>query len=164
MRTTWRDGDRLREAVVEARGSGRYVVRVDGAEIDVAAELLPRGDLRLVTAQGVCVAEITAHGERRFVHLAGQDFVLERARDGAGRRRAGAAGGSLEAPMPGVVTRVLVAAGDAVAQGQALVAIEAMKMEHVLRAPRAGVVRTVSARAGEMVSPGVALVELEEPA
>jgi len=160
MRTTWRDGDRLREAVVEARGSGRYLVRVDGAEIDVAAELLPRGDLRLVTAQGVCVAEITAHGERRFVHLAGQDFVLERTRDG--RARPAVAAGGLEAPMPGVVTRVLVAAGDAVRRGQPLVAIEAMKMEHVLRAPRDGRIARVEARAGEMVSPGVALVALEE--
>jgi biotin carboxyl carrier protein len=113
-----------------------------------------------VTAQGVCVAEITAHGERRFIHLAGQDWVLERER--AGRRRAGVAGGSLEAPMPGVVARVMVAAGDVVTSGQPLVAIEAMKMEHLLRAPRDGTVRTVNARAGEMVSPGVALVELEE--
>jgi 3-methylcrotonyl-CoA carboxylase alpha subunit len=64
--------------------------------------------------------------------------------------------------MPGVVTRVHVAAGETVKQGQPLVAIEAMKMEHVLRAPRDGRVRAVAARPGEMVSGGVALVELEE--
>ena len=68
----------------------------------------------------------------------------------------------LEAPMPGVVTRVHVAAGETVKQGQPLVAIEAMKMEHVLRAPRDGRVRAVAARTGEMVSGGAPLVELEE--
>ena len=64
--------------------------------------------------------------------------------------------------MPGVVTRVFVAAGDDVTKGQPLVALEAMKMEHVIRAPRDGRVRAVPARAGEMVGGGVALVELED--
>ncbi|MGH7741605.1 MAG: acetyl-CoA carboxylase biotin carboxyl carrier protein subunit, partial [Candidatus Eiseniibacteriota bacterium] len=79
-----------------------------------------------------------------------------------GRRRAGgAAGGSLEAPMPGVVTRVLVRSGERVEAGQPLLALEAMKMEHLVRSPRAGVVRTVSATVGEMVAGGLTLVELE---
>jgi 3-methylcrotonyl-CoA carboxylase alpha subunit len=88
------------------------------------------------------------------------DFVLER--ETSARPRARAHGGGLEAPMPGVVTRVLVSAGDAVRQGQPLVAIEAMKMEHVLRAPRDGRVRAVAVRKGEMVNGGAAVVELEE--
>jgi biotin carboxyl carrier protein len=67
--------------------------------------------------------------------------------------------------MPGVVTRVMVKAGDTVETGQALVAIEAMKMEHLIRAPRRGRVREVRAKAGEMVAGGTALIELdpEEP-
>jgi len=64
--------------------------------------------------------------------------------------------------MPGVVTKVHVAVGEAVKQGQPLVAIEAMKMEHVLRAPRDGRVRAIAARRGEMVNGGATLVELEE--
>jgi len=64
--------------------------------------------------------------------------------------------------MPGVVTRVLVKAGDAVEKGQPLIAIEAMKMEHVIRAPRAGRVAKVAAAQGEMVKGGVALVEMED--
>ena len=66
--------------------------------------------------------------------------------------------------MPGVVTRVMVSAGDAVEPGQALVAIEAMKMEHLIRSPRKGKVRAVHARTGEMVAGGAALVELEPDA
>ena len=64
----------------------------------------------------------------------------------------------------GAVTRVMVAAGDLVVQGQPLVAVEAMKMEHLIRAPRAGRVKKIGARAGEMVAPGLALVELEDEA
>jgi biotin carboxyl carrier protein len=44
----------------------------------------------------------------------------------------------IAAPMPGRVVRILVAAGDEVAARQAIVVVEAMKMENELRAPRAG--------------------------
>ena len=63
--------------------------------------------------------------------------------------------------MPGVVTRVMVAAGDAVTKGQPLIAIEAMKMEHLLRAPHDGVVKATLAITGQMVDGGAALVEME---
>jgi acetyl/propionyl-CoA carboxylase alpha subunit len=69
--------------------------------------------------------------------------------------------GALEAPMPGRVISVRVAPGQAVAKGQELLVVEAMKMENALRAPREGVVKAVAARVGDMVSPGVVLVELE---
>jgi propionyl-CoA carboxylase alpha chain len=51
-------------------------------------------------------------------------------------------------PMPGVVTSIAVAEGDAVEAGQALATIEAMKMENVLRAERRGTVKRIAAAAG----------------
>jgi 3-methylcrotonyl-CoA carboxylase alpha subunit len=71
------------------------------------------------------------------------------------------AGGGLEAPMPGKVIAVKVAAGDTVMKGDELLVVEAMKMENAVRAPREGRVKSVSAQVGDMVSPGVVLVELE---
>lgn len=160
MRTAWKDGDRIREVEVEPLGAGRWRVSVDGRAIEVGAEPLPDGHLRLTTADGTFVTQVTADGDRRFVHLDGMDFVVERER--AGRGRTARAAGGLEAPMPGVVTRVLVGAGDAVKQGQPLLVLEAMKMEHVLRAPRDGRVKRVAAAAGEMVTGGFDLGELDE--
>jgi 3-methylcrotonyl-CoA carboxylase alpha subunit len=60
------------------------------------------------------------------------------------------------------VTRVLVKAGDTVEKGQPLLALEAMKMEHLIRAPRDGVVRAIAASVGQMVNGGVPLVEMDE--
>ena len=84
--------------------------------------------------------------------------------DGRRRLRAGAAADAgsgpqrVVAPMPGKVVRVLVAAGDAVKARQALVVVEAMKMENELRADRDGVVAEVHAREGLLVEAGSPLV------
>jgi len=163
MRSEWRDGEHTRGVDVTPLGNGRFRVSVDGAAFELEVERLGEGRLRLVTPEGVTQAEVTASGERRFVRLGTLDFVVERVTGGAGgaRKRGLAGGGGLDSPMPGVVTRVMVAPGDTVQQGQALVALEAMKMEHMIRSPRDGRVKAVAARAGEMVDGGVALVELE---
>jgi propionyl-CoA carboxylase alpha chain len=69
--------------------------------------------------------------------------------------------GSLHAPMPGKIVRVAVSEGDRVSDGQVLVVIEAMKMEHSLRAPHGGTVAQVRCRAGDQVSAGAVLVVVE---
>ena len=63
--------------------------------------------------------------------------------------------------MPGKIVSVSVKAGDAVARGQPLVTLEAMKMEHTLTAPFDGQVTEISATTGEQVSEGVVLARLE---
>jgi biotin carboxyl carrier protein len=163
MLSDWRDGDRVRVVEVKSEGGGRYRVSVDGAPFEVSVQRLPDGRLSLTTEQGITLAELTASGARRFVRLGTLDFVLEREAAGARRGRGPRGhGGGLEAPMPGVVTRVMAAAGDLVEKGQPLLALEAMKMEHLIRAPRDGRIRSVAATVGQMVSGGVPLVELDE--
>ena len=157
----WRQGDRVREVVVHELANGRARVTVDGGERSIEVTPLEGGRMRLVTGDGAVMAEVTVTGARHDVRLDAMDFVLEREPEGA-RRRASAPGGGLEAPMPGLVTRVLVAFGDTVKKGQPLVALEAMKMEHLIRAPRDGRVTTLPVKAGEMVQSGVALVEISD--
>jgi 3-methylcrotonyl-CoA carboxylase alpha subunit len=162
MKSVWRDGERTREVELTAIGPGHWQVSVDGAEFTVTSELMPDGKLRLTSDQVVTVADVTPAGARRFVRLGTLDFVLEREPDGRRRAAGGAHGSGLEAPMPGVVTKVLVVVGDEVEKGQPLLALEAMKMEHMIRAPRAGRIKSVSASPGLMVQSGAALVELED--
>ena len=68
---------------------------------------------------------------------------------------------SMEAPMPGVVLRILVKEGDVVAKGAPLLILEAMKMEHQITAPRDGTIAGIHCREGELVQPGVELVTME---
>jgi 3-methylcrotonyl-CoA carboxylase alpha subunit len=69
--------------------------------------------------------------------------------------------GRLVSPLPGSVIQVLVGAGDSVAKGQALMIVEAMKMEHTISAPRAGKVSQIYFKAGEQVAEGAQLLEFE---
>jgi acetyl/propionyl-CoA carboxylase alpha subunit len=71
--------------------------------------------------------------------------------------------GSLIAPMPGSIVRVLTDVGAAVQPGQALVVIEAMKMEHEVVAPTAGEVLEVHVSAGQQVDSGQPLLRLGTP-
>jgi biotin carboxyl carrier protein len=62
------------------------------------------------------------------------------------------------APMPGLVVRLMVVAGDSVAEGQGVAILEAMKMENEIRAPRAGVVKALHVQAGRTVNQGDSLL------
>jgi 3-methylcrotonyl-CoA carboxylase alpha subunit len=74
---------------------------------------------------------------------------------------AGAGDGVIKAPMHGKVLELFARVGDAVASGQRLAVIEAMKMEHTLRAPFAGVVTEVAAVAGAQVVEGGKIMLIE---
>lgn len=65
------------------------------------------------------------------------------------------------APMPGKIVDVLVEAGDTVEAGDAVVILEAMKMENELRAPRKGTVTSVLVKKGDAAERGQLLVALE---
>jgi 3-methylcrotonyl-CoA carboxylase alpha subunit len=70
---------------------------------------------------------------------------------------------SMRAPMPGLVKFVMAAKGGAVVKGQALLILEAMKMEHTILAAQDGVVVEIAAE-GSQVSEGTMLVRFADPA
>ena len=79
------------------------------------------------------------------------------------RSSAGASHGrqNVAAPMPGKVVRLLVSAGDAVAAGQGLIVVEAMKMQNEMKSPKAGTVVEIKTREGATVSAGEILIVIE---
>jgi acetyl-CoA/propionyl-CoA carboxylase, biotin carboxylase, biotin carboxyl carrier protein len=73
----------------------------------------------------------------------------------------GGGGGTVSAPMQGTIVKVLVQAGDAVEPGQALLVLEAMKMENHINAEAGGTVKEVRVAAGDNVGTGDILVVIE---
>jgi biotin carboxyl carrier protein len=104
-------------------------------------------------------AWVAADRETRWVFVDGNVFEFELVR--SGRKRATAQHGSLTAPMPATVRKILVQPGSVIHKGETLLVLEAMKMELPVRAPSDGVVQSVACREGELVQPGVVLVKVE---
>lgn len=76
-------------------------------------------------------------------------------RHGSGRQE------SANSPMPGQVLRIMVSEGQRVKPGDALLALEAMKMEQTIKAATEGTVRSILVKPGDMVAPGQMLVEIQ---
>ena len=62
--------------------------------------------------------------------------------------------------MPATVVAIHAEVGKAVNEGEAVIVLEAMKMELPIRAPRSGTVKAIHCTKGELVQPGVNLIEI----
>ncbi len=144
----------------DPRGRSLVRVEVDGAEFDAENAEADPGTVAFY-ADGVRRRYLVdQHGPTIFVDGPDGSSVLhERARFPAAADQVSA--GSALAPMPGGVVRVVVAEGDRVDQGQLLVVLEAMKMEHAVHAAAAGTVTAVEVAEGDQVETGRILVVVE---
>jgi glutaconyl-CoA/methylmalonyl-CoA decarboxylase subunit gamma len=172
----------------------RYQVTVEGQQHEVSVELDAAGqptrarvddvwcsvrlgadDALLVRAEGEEGPQHTVYlspGRRPSHAVAGGDVLAvevksaqQAALEAALASASGGGGsGTIKAPMPGRVVRVLVAEGDAVQADVPLLIVEAMKMENEVRATAAGVVRRLSVAAGDTVEAGQLLCEVAAPA
>lgn len=156
--TTTIDGETL-VVRVEPAADGTYSVRIGDGPPEVVRLLSEGPTLTLLV--GERVLELAASGDGRFTARGGVPILIEAARSGTRAHAASAASGEVQAPMPGRIVKILVAAGDAVAAGAGLVVMEAMKMENEIGAPRAGKVARVLVAAGDTVERDATLVELE---
>lgn len=148
-------GDETAEVRLEG---GKASIGGRGVSFDVA---WTGGRLEAMRIGGeVSRVRVAREGERVFVWCAGRALEFRRA---AGRpRRAREAAGSLAAPMPGRVRRIVASPGERVVHGDVVLILEAMKMEHAIRAPRAGTVSKVFHSEGDLVEAGTPLAEIGE--
>ena len=124
----------------------------------------PLGNGRYLVTEGneQMVAHARVAGQQTWVSIGARTFVIDRSSSSTGSRRTSQDDpASLSSPMPATVVAVKVEPGHAVAAGDVLVVLEAMKMELTITAPRSARVKAVNCRDGELVQPGVALIELE---
>jgi acetyl/propionyl-CoA carboxylase alpha subunit len=104
------------------------------------------------------LAHVAKVGDDWWVHLDGRIEVLTVVEQGAG---GGGDDGGMTAPMPGKVLELLCAVGDVVEEGQALLVMEAMKMEHRIAANQAGTITDIHHDVGGQVAAGAVLIDIE---
>lgn len=144
---------------------------VDGTTVTAGMRPLPGTPVRHLLVDGRSVPLVMRQGAERGVwdvRIGGRHYeaevVDERTRainEMTGRSEAARGPKPVRAPMPGLVVRVDVEAGQTVAPGQGIVIVEAMKMENELRADGGGIVSRVHVAAGQAVEKGTVLVEFE---
>lgn len=145
-----KEGDRLLRVTIDGREREVEVLRFAGAEL-------------VLRVNGAVVrARVARQGERRFVQVAGgPPLEFESGAQPRKSRPRTASAGDLTASMHSQVVSIAVKEGDAVARGDVLVVLEAMKMESRITAPHAGRVKKVGCRQGEVVEQGRVLIEIE---
>jgi biotin carboxyl carrier protein len=158
---------RDRTVVVDGPGQdGRFRISIDGTEHDVDARALRPGTWSVIIAGRSHVVDL----DRRRTGIAasvGASEALLQVEDALHKRLASAAGArpaargeAIRAPIAGKVVKVVVAVGDQVAPGAAVIVLEAMKMENELAAERGGTVSAIHKVAGQAVDTGDLLVEI----
>jgi biotin carboxyl carrier protein len=147
---------------------GSRSLTVDGKAYDLTLLRLEPGRIRF-TVNGRPVdalitndaSEMTVDAGAGPVQLQVEEtrFAMVRRISGVSDRKRAAA--DLKAPMPGLVTRIMVAEGDTVESGTPLLVMEAMKMENELRAQGDGCVARIHVQPGNAVEQGAILIAFD---
>ncbi|MDE3230877.1 MAG: biotin/lipoyl-binding protein, partial [Chloroflexota bacterium] len=125
--------------------AGHYSLLVGATSYDVYARRIESDD----AGEGAQSYEITV-GARTFAVTLRDERTQALGRLAGGAHHSGDA--TIKAPMPGLVANVLAEEGQMVERGQAVVVLEAMKMENDLTTPRAGLVKSVRVKKGQTVN------------
>jgi biotin carboxyl carrier protein len=160
-------GDREAEAELEETPEGLRV-NLDGAWRDVSLQRLGDSPRYLLVLDDRMMEVLVAEESQAFnVQIAGRSYEVETVRR---RARARPDEGDqfidgrwlLRAPLTGVVVETRAGVGDAVAQGDVLIVVEAMKMLNELRSRVSGTISAVHPEAGQRVEIGEILIEISE--
>ncbi len=157
------EGRRIAVGVSRTGGDGRLRIEGDLARDGIRADVsdgritLHGGGARLAGRVRVdeCGVEV-AYGGRPYRLRFTPPPVLGHLASGTN-----AGVGAIVSPMPGKIVKIAVAPGDAVAERDLLIVLEAMKMEHRIEATHDGIVKSVAVAPGALVAGGATLVELE---
>ncbi|WP_104503540.1 acetyl/propionyl/methylcrotonyl-CoA carboxylase subunit alpha [Acinetobacter indicus] len=138
-----------------------FVAQYEGQTFELEGQLLDAHTLqfKLAGKQQKLAFSQTEHGITLFQN--GQSYKFTYLKPVFNQEDEQGAENNLTAPMPGVITQVLVAANDKVKKDDVLMTLEAMKIEYSIRAPHDGIVASSYFQAGDQVKAGDELVEFQ---
>jgi biotin carboxyl carrier protein len=138
------------DAKGQVSAGGRYSLIIAGKSYEIFARRVTRPD-----ENGSLTYEVQFAGQRFEVRV---EDEREKTLAGSVKSAHGAGEARLRAPMPGLVIGIPLEVGAAVARGQTVVVLEAMKMENDLAAPKAGTIKEIKVSSGQTVNQGDVLV------
>jgi len=151
------DVDRLGEVTVDERAHAVDLRDIGGTQL--FSLILDNRSYEVFAERRAGVYDVMIKGDRYTIDV--EEARLRQLKAMGGQAHVEQDAGMITAPMPGLVVRVLVEAGQEVEADQGLLILEAMKMENEIRCPRAGVVRSLGVAAGQAVNLGDLLAVVE---
>lgn len=145
---------------VHYRPSG-YYLELEEYCVDISGELLESGDILADIGGNRVTGSVVQHGHELTVVTTDGSYKLLLQDPVSMEDDESTGGNTVNANMPGKVIKVNIKEGDSVERGQALLVLEAMKMEHTLTAHVSGSVKALYCQEGDQVSEDSPLVELE---
>jgi len=160
----WRINDQDVLAFVTYNGGNNYVVSIGDKDHLVSAHYDSDGLLNCTVDGEMNKLKTVQNGsELKLFHRDfGSLLFTQKLPNFLSQQISGGSLGSAIAPMPGVIEKVNVAAGDQVEAGDPLVVMIAMKMEYVIKAPKSGKVSKVPHSVGDFVTKDTVLVDFDE--
>lgn len=160
--TFWVEEEEFRLRLEEGK-SGSFRVALNGRTHDVSAEFINPDEVLLNVDGRVFNVTVSGGAGGHSVFVNGHVFRVARRAPlrAPGPERGRSRKKEVSVSMPGRVIQVLAGEGDEVSEGQAVMILEAMKMQNEIKAPRSGILRRLSARAGETVEAGAVLFTVE---
>lgn len=149
-------------AVSVVYAADAWTISANGATQAVRLVSQAGNDFVLAIAEQTVSGTVVRDGEQFHVFSQGAHTVLHYNDVMAHAGEAEAEGGRLTAPMPGKIVAVVVKNGQEVKKGEALLIMEAMKMEHTISAPHDGVVEEVLYAVGDQVTEGAPLLNFKQ--
>lgn len=138
-----------------------FIAHYQGQEYPLQGQLLDAHLAQLNLNGQQSKLAFSADADHLTVFKDGQTHKFAYIRPTYGNQDAQQNEGNLKAPMPGVITQVLVEANAQVKKDDILLTLEAMKIEYAIRAPRDGVITSAYFQAGDQVKAGDELVEFQ---
>jgi len=145
---------------VTALGQDKFTVADDQSSTELSVSHVGGTTFKYGKDNSLETIELAEHGRSIFVFCEGRTFTFQKPDPLADQGGSEQGGDNVIAPMPGMVTLVTAKAGQSVSQGDNLIVLEAMKMEHALQAPRDGVIAEVMVEAGDQVLDGALLLSM----
>jgi geranyl-CoA carboxylase alpha subunit len=155
-------GGKTHEVEIVRERDGGYVASLEGKDVRFEIDELGCDSVRFRVDGRTESVRFFRDGDRlHFLHHGSSNSVRDLTLAAPASAAAGGSDGKVRAAMNGRVVAVLVKQGERVAAGQAVMTLEAMKMEHVHTAPVSGTVSAIDVAEGEQVTTGKIVVEIE---
>ncbi len=138
-----------------------FTITVDGRSLYASGRLEPAGRLTAILDNRQRCVDVVEEHDHLAIFDQGRTHRLQEVTY-AGHSAEEEASGNLISPMPGRVVEVVVKEGQQVNKGDALLVLEAMKIEHIIAAPQDGTVQSLHYHEGELVEEGMELLALAD--